>query len=412
MLNLFKQNKKYRLLLMYQFFSGIGGGVFTIFIMLAVHLIYENPLYTGTAGFLIALPRIISFTVGPIVDRRNKINIMRITTFLEFLVLALLAFTPLKEHLGIWFMFASILVYNIAALFENPAGTAYLPQIVPEEKIMQANSYMSIVTLTGGVAVAVVLFISLGENNNFSFIYGFSTVFLAVAFIFSLLLKKPVAKENTKKPSVPNYIADLKEGAMFIRRHILLYITIAAVAMGFFGEIVVVNRPMFIEYYIGAQGYIAILVMAIIGGIIASVFVGAIGNKFKLGRFIFALLILLGIMRVVFAFILPVSYAGGLIAAVISAALATSLTITFNSLNQKIPSEGMVGRVDTISTTFRSIFVAIGALVGGFLGNIVPAVDYIFIFYGVSYVVIGLLIICVPKIRKLPAMNEIEKQQA
>ena len=413
MLTLFKQNKKYRILLMYQFFSGIGGGVFSIFIMLAVHLIYENPIYTGIAGFLIAMPRIVSFAVGPIVDRRSKENIMRITTLLEFLVLALLAFTPLQESLGVLFMFAVILVFNIAALFENPAGTAYLPQIVKEDEILQANSFINIVALIGGIAVAAVLFISLGDDNNFTFIYGFSTAFLAIAFIFSLLLKNPGLKESAEKAekaASPKYIADLKEGARFIRRNILLYITIAVVAMDFFGQITSVNRPMFVEYHIGAQGYIAIVVMAIIGGLIASVFVGSMGNKFKLGRFIFVLFMLLAITRFVFAFVLPVSYAGGLVTSIASAALATSLGIIFGSLNQKIPPENMVGRVNTMSTTFVAIFTAVGALAGGFLGSIVPVVDHIFIFQGASYVLIGALLMLVPSFRRLPMMNEIKKQ--
>ena len=410
MLTLFKQNKKYRMLLMYQFFSGIGGGIFSIFIMLAVHLIYGNPIYTGITGFLIAFPRIISFAVGPIVDRRNKVNIMRFTTLLEFVALALLALTPLQESLGVLFMFAIILVYNMAALFENPASTAYLPQIVKEDEIMQANSFMNIVALVGGIAVAAVLFISLGGSNNFSFIYGFSAVFIAIAFIFSLFLKNPVKKESVENVP-PKYMADLKEGVRFIRHNVLLYITIATVAMSFFGEIVMVNRPMFVEYYIGSQGYVALVAMAIIGGIIASTFVGTSGNKFELGRFIFILLMLLGVVRFIFAFVLPISYAGGLVTSIASAALASSLGIVFESLNQKIPPENMVGRVDTIVTTFRAIFAAIGALIGGFVGSLVPSVDYIFIFHGVGYFVIGVFMISVSKMRKLPMMNEIERQK-
>ena len=411
MLTLFKQNKKYRMLLMYQFFSGIGGGVFSIFIMLAVHLIYGNPIYTGIAGFLIAFPRIISFAVGPIVDRRNKVNIMRITTLLEFLVLALLAFTPLQENLGVLFMFAIILVYNIAALFENPAATAYLPKIVKEEEIMQANSFINIVSMVGGIAVAAVLFISLGGDNNFIFIYGFSAVFLALAFLFSLFLKIPVKEGNAENVVSPKYIEDLRGGVKFIRHNILLYVTIAAVAMSFFGEIVAVNRPMFVEYYIGSQGYVALVVMAIIGGIIASTFVGTSGNKYQLGRLIFNLLMLLGVVRTIFAFVLPVSYMGGLVVAVASAALAQSLGIVFRSMNQKIPPENMVGRVDTITTTCEAIFVAIGALVGGIAGSLVPSVDYIFIFHGVSTFLVGMFMIGVPQMRKLPMMNEMERQK-
>ena len=53
MFRLIRGNKKFRLLLLYQIFSGLGGGIFSIFMLLSVHLMYGNPLYTGIAGFLI-----------------------------------------------------------------------------------------------------------------------------------------------------------------------------------------------------------------------------------------------------------------------------------------------------------------------------------------------------------------------
>ena len=409
MLELLKQNKMYRIFLTYQFFSSIGSAMFSMFILLAVHLIYENPIYTGIAGFLMAAPRIFSFAVGPIVDRRNKVTIMRLTTLFEFLVLALLAFTPLLDSLGVMFMFAVIFVYNTAALFESPAGTALLPQIVSEEKILQANSLINIVAMAGGIAIGAVLFISLGGDVNFNFLFGFSAVFLVATFTFSLCLKNPATKENTTK--IPSkYLADLRAGAKFIRHNILLYVTIAVVAMDMAGEISYVNRPMFLEYHVGAQGYIVFVLMSLIGGVIASYFVGMLGNKFKLGRFVFVLFMLASIVRVAFVLILPVQYVGGLVTMVFYAALSASLSIIFTSLNQKIPQEDMVGRVNTISTTFVSIFVTIGALVGGFLGNVVPVVDHIIIFQGASYVFIGALLIFVPSFRKLPTMNEIKKQ--
>ena len=409
MLELLKQNKMYRIFLAYQFFSSIGSTMFSMFILLSVHLIYENPIYTGIAGFLMAAPRIFSFTVGPIVDRRNKVTIMRLTTLLEFLVLALLAFTPLLDNLGVMFMFAVIFVYNTAALFELPAGTALLPQIVPEEKILEANSLINIIAMAGGIVIGAVLFTSLGGEVDFGFLFGFSAVFLAATFIFSLFLKNPATKENMAKVPL-RYLADLKAGAKFIRHNILLYVTIAVVAMNFFGEISYVNRPMFLEYHVGAQGYIVVVLMGLIGGIIASYFVGMVGNKFKLGRFAFVLFALASIVRIAFVLILPIQYVGGLVAMVLFAALSSSLGIIFTSLNQKIPPEDMVGRVNTISTTFISIFVAVGALAGGFLGNVVPVVDHIIIFQGASYVFIGAFLIFVPSFRRLPTMNEIKKQ--
>jgi len=397
---------------MYQFFSSIGGAMFSMFILLSVHLIYQNPIYTGIAGFLMAAPRIISFAVGPVVDRRNKITIMRLTTFLEFLVLSLLAFTPLQEHLGVLFMFAVIFAYNIAALFENPAGTALLPQIVHEEEILQANSLIDSVAMVGGIAIGVVLFTSLAGEINFSFLYGFSAVFVALAFVSSLFLRIVTVKESTEEPPPSNYLQDLKEGAKFIKRNILLYTILAVVAIDFFGEIAYVNRPMFLEYHVGAQGYVLFSLMTLVGGVIASSFVGMLGNKFKVGKFVFTLLLLSGVVRIVFALLVPIQLIGALISMISFAALAFSADIIFSSLNQKIPPKDMVGRVDTISRTFVAIFIAIGAFAGGFLGSIVPDAGHIFIYQGISYVVIGVVIILISSIRKLPKMNEIKKSDS
>jgi len=411
MLILFKQNKMFRVFLMYQFFSSIGGAMFSMFILLSVHLIYGNPIYTGIAGFLMAAPRVVSFAVGPIVDRRNKIAIMRFTTFLEFLVLSFLAFTPLQEHLGVMFMFAVIFAYNIAALFENPAATALLPQIVKEEEILQANSLINIIAMAGGIAIGVVLLISLGGDIDFSFLYGFSAVFLILAFISSLFLRNPSVKAATEKSQTPNYLQDLKEGVKFIRGSILLYTILAVVAMDFVGEMAYVNRPMFLETHVGAQGYVLFSLMTLIGGVAASYFVGRLGNRFRIGRFVFILFVIAGAVRIVFAMLVPLHLFGALITMIAFTTLAFSVDIIFSSLNQKVPPKNMVGRVSTISTTFVAIFVALGAFAGGFLGSIVRDAGYVFIYQGISLVVIGVIIMLIPSIRKLPRMDEIKKPE-
>ena len=408
MLELLRKNKMFRVLLSYQFFSAIGGAMFSMFILLSVHLIYENPIFTGIAGFLMAAPRMISFLVGPIVDRRNKVAIMRLTTFLEFLVLALLAFTPLQESFGVLFMFAVIFVYNMAALFENPAGTAYLPQIVQEDEILRANSMINIIAMAGGIMIGIVLFSAVRDEVNFTFLFGFSAVFIALAFCCSLFLKHPGVRKTVD--SKPNYATDLKEGGMFIKSNLLFYAIIAVVVMGFFGEISYVNRPQFLEYHVGAQGYVVYIMMALIGGIIASSIVGKFGNKFKLGWLVFILFLLTAVARVVFVLALPSHYIGGFVMAIMFSALATSIGIIFTTLNQKAPPENMVGRVDTITSTFVAVAATVGALVGGFLGSIVPVVDHIFIFQGISYIVVGTFLFLVPSFRRLPRLNEIKKQ--
>ena len=202
---------------------------------------------------------------------------------------------------------------------------------------------------------------------------------------------------------------DLREGAKFIKGSILLYTILAAAVMGFAIEAASVNRPMFLEYHAGADGYVLFILMALIGGVAASYLVGMIGNKFDVGKLVFVLFMLAGVVRIAFTLVVPIQLVGALAIMVIYAALGTVVHIIFSSLNQKIPSKDMVGRVSTISTTFIAIFVALGAFTGGFLGSIVPDAGHIFIYQGISYVVIGVLIIFVPSIRGLPKMNDIKK---
>jgi len=411
MQELFMQNKMFRRLLTYQFFSSIGGAMFKIFILLSVHLLYHNPIYTGIAGFLMAAPSVFSFAVGPIVDRHDKVTIMRLTTLLEVLVLAMLAFSPLQELLGVGFMFAVIFAYNIAALFESPAGNALLPQIVDGERIIEANSMIRIVAMVGALVISVTLFVSLQGDVSFNFIYGLSAAFLAVAFVITLFLRDPRMQHGSKDASISNYAKDLKEGVRFIRGSVLLYLLIVATAMSMFAEIAYINRPMFLEYHVGAHGYILFVMLALVGGIIASSIMGKIGNKFKVSQFIIMLLIFTGVARIIFVYVLPINIMSGVIIMIASSTFLTAFDIITGTLNQKIPSKDMVGRVSTLSATLRSVFVTIGALLGGFLGSIVPVVDHIFIYHGISYIVIAVIMAFVPSIRALPRMDEVTKAE-
>jgi len=407
---LFKANGRFRLYLVYQIFSGLGGGIFSMFMLLSVHLIYGNAIYTGIAGFLMSAPFIFSFAVGPVVDRSNKVKIMRLTTLLEFGVLALLTFTPLLENLGVMFMFAVILVYAFAALFEGPSGTALLPHIVKEEEILYANSLINIASLTGGILLATLLFGILGEGENLRLIFGLSTGFLAGAFIFALFLRGSSAKARTDKPK-HRYLPDLIAGAKFLRKNVLLFFLIAFVARVFFAEISYVNMPAFVEYHAGAQEYIVVAVAGMAGSIIASLLVGTLGKKFKVGQMMFAFFIFAGTARIFFALVLPESFYVSLGIVVVFMAVLGAAGIVYRTLEQKIPPKDMVGRVDTMTTTAAAISTALGALAGGFVGRTVPNAAYIFIAQGAIIILTGIYFILVPAIRKLPKINDFARER-
>ncbi|MCL2203497.1 MAG: MFS transporter [Defluviitaleaceae bacterium] len=407
---LLKTSGQFRIFLVYQIFSTLGNGIFSIFMLLSVHLLYRNALYTGIAGFLMSAPRIFSFMVGPVVDRSKKVTIMRLTTLLEFGVLALLAFTPLLESIGVLFMFATITVFSFAAMFESPAGRALLPHIVKEEEILTANSLINIAATTAGILLAILIFVILGQGDNFQLILGLSTGFLAGAFLFSLFLRDPKHKAEPGGKATHSYLADLMAGMKFLRGNVLLFFLIASVTLVFIGQIAYVNRPAFIEYHAGAQGYILFVFITMLGGLIASFIVQPLGKKCRVGPLLLMFSVLAGGLRILFVLVIPESFFAALGITVIIATILNAAGIVEGTLEQKIPPKDMVGRVDTMSTTFFAISVALGALTGGFIGRVVPDIAYIFITQGVIVLLSGVYYILVPAIRKLPKFSDIARE--
>ena len=103
-----------------------------------------------------------------------------------------------------------------------------------------------------------------------------------------------------------------------------------------------------------------------------------------------------------------------LFAIIFAGATAVFLAVAFMfALFLKEPIKKEVNERPKAQSYFSdaAIFVAVGALVGGFLGNIVSVVDHIFILHGTSYAAIGVFIILVPSVRRLPKINEIGKSQ-
>jgi len=354
--------------------------------------------------------------VGPVVDRNNKVKIMRLTTLLEFGVLALLTFSPLLESLGVYFMFGVLAIYSIAALFEGPAGTALLPQIVGEDDILSANSFINIAAMGSGIVLGIGLFILMGDMNYMSnandlrLIYGISTAFLAISFLSSLLLRDPSAKTAKSNATRPNYLQDLKAGMTFLRKNVLRFFIIAFIARAFFSQMAQVNMPGFISYHAGAQGYIILAMVGLLGGIIASSIMNALGKKIGAGYLMGILFMLTGILRIPFAFVLPISFAGGMVIAVLFSAVGNAVGILSGSLNQKIPPKDMVGRVNTLETTILAAAIAAGALPGGFFGRLLGDATWLIVLQGLVMIGTGIFVLMVPSVRKLAKVDDIQRE--
>ena len=400
-------NRQFRFYMVYQLFSGLGNGVFSFFMLLSIHLLYGVPMFTGIAAFLFGAPSFVAFTVGPVVDASNKVKIMRLTSLVEFIVLAVLAILAFTGEIPVFVMFAVILCFSVAALFERASKVAFLRQIVSENKLVEANAAINIASLIGGLGVAAAMFRMVAEDRvDFPLIFGLSMVFVALAFLVSLFLRDTNTYNATEAKS-RTYFADLKAGAVFLRHSVLMFFLIGSIIRFFAMDIANVNLPAFVEYYWGARGYILLSVTAMIGSLFASVLVGRLGKNFRIGHLVFILMLLTGLVRITFAYILPTNFFGSQGIHIAYSAVGTAIGILSGAMYQKMTPKNMVARVNTLSTTLTSISAGLGALFGGWLGHMVYETGRLIMAHGFTYITIGIFLILVPRVRRLPKINEL-----
>ncbi|MCL2593156.1 MAG: MFS transporter [Defluviitaleaceae bacterium] len=411
MQKLFNENRDFRFFLIFSTFYGVGSGIFGIFMMWVIHAMYQNPMYTGIAGFAFSVPAIASFIIGPFVDRWNKIKVVRASCFIRSCMVLVLIIVPYFYSPSVWFFHLAILVFSISGVFSAPAFAALLPRIVDSEDLVKANALMSIVGIMGGASVGVVLYMLMVRGAGFELVYTVNVVVLIMALLSSFLVRNKEQKnisDKSDKNAIKIYLGELKSGFAFIKKGVLLPIVIAIVSMNFFAEVSYVNIPMFAELHLGtASGYIILSAFALAGGVVGSYISRIVETKFELWKLLVVGFILTGIVRIIFVRVIPNNFTRALLIYILYVGLGSMLGIFYGTLIQKLPPKHLIGRVATVFTSLVAIAIAIGAIIGGLAGTLLPDVDMVLIIQGCSYIVIGLCLCLSGRIRKLPKISDI-----
>jgi len=407
MTELFSKNRNFRSLLLFSTFSGIGRGIFSMFMVWVVHAIYQNPMYTGIAGFMFSAPLVASFIVGPFVDRWNKVTVLRITGFIKLCVTIALFLTAhiMDDYPGAWLFFLAILIFSISSLFSTPAYTALLPRVVDGKDLIKANALMTMVGVVCGLGVGALLYILLDGGAEFAVAYGVNSAVLLLALLFAALLHSNESYDNettSDKSSLAIYLNELKTGFSFVKKGVMLPLVTAAVSMNFFARVAYVNLPMFAELHFGtASGYIILSALAMAGALIGSYISKAVESKFELWKIFVGCFILAGVTRILFVSVITNDLQRAIWIYILYIGIGSTIGIFYRALVQKLPPKSLISRVDTTITSLAAIATAIGALVGGLLGTHLPTVDMVFIIQGISYITIGVCLLFSKQVREL-----------
>ena len=408
MTKLFVTNPQYRKFLLFQTFDGLGIGTFGVFMMWAIHDQFQNAFYTGMAGVMFAIPAISNFIIGPFVDARDKVTIIRLSCLGQLAAIVFLLVVSAFFEPGVWYVLIGILVFSTASLLAGPAGTALLPRIVKEDELVTANGLLTILGIISGIAVGTFLFASI-DRVGFEVVYVVIATLLVLALISSTALKSMEAKPQ-RRMSLKCYFNELKEGLYFAKRGVLMLLLLAFVVQDLVATAAYVNVPMLADTFAAtASGYVLIVFAASMGGMFGSYIAKIIEPKLELWMIFVGCFILAGLVRVAFAYVITVSFLGSLFILLIYAGLGVTIGIFCQSLLQKKPPQRMVARVNTIFISMLGITSVLGAFIGGILGTLLQQIETVFMLQGGVYIAIGLFLCLFKQVRALPKICDIEE---
>lgn len=336
--------------------------------------VLEKTGSTGLMGTLMAvstLPRVlISPFAGVWVDRTERRSLLIAMDVIRGLASAGIGLAAFAGHLEIWMVFAAGIILSICGSFFGPAVSSAIPDIVPPEQIVKANSVFSLAyNGTGIIGTAAGGFLYQAIKAPLLFLFdGLSYIFSAAAILF---MKIPAIKHQAQKVS---FFQDMKAGFLFVKKfNGLKYSFLVFGVLNFFAGIgFFLMLPLFQKTpELGAGLYGVVMGVLTAGSFTGYLLTSTIDipihkrfTVFYLGALLSAACMALfpAFINVIYMSVMAVMI--GISIAVVNALISAVMQIT-------VPQD-MRGKVFGLLGTMAGSLTPIAFAVGGWLGEVFP----------------------------------------
>lgn len=209
--------RDFRLLWTGMTLSLLGDGVLLVALAWQAYQLSNRPAAMSLVGVALTVPQIVLVLFGGVVsDRFERRRLMLAADVVRGMSLAFLAWLSISGVLTLWHMVVFAAVYGAASAFFMPAFEALVPQLVPEERLTEANALDQFVRPAMlwllGPALGGVLIGTAGAGWAFAL----DAVTFGVSAICLLRLTR-IPREETESLSARAAIAELREGFAFVR---------------------------------------------------------------------------------------------------------------------------------------------------------------------------------------------------
>lgn len=381
-------NKNFFLLWQGQLVSVFGDALYSMALGFWVLQETGSTAIMGSIIALVTIPRIILGPfAGVIVDKSDRKKLIVLGDIVRGVSMLLLAFAAIGGFLKVWMVMLMGIILGICSSFFNPSIQSVLPELVPKEKLIKANSSYQMAT-TGadiiGQSIGGFVYTILGAPLMF-LINGISYLFSAFTEGFIQIPK--IERKNINV----TFKEDFMDGLRFILRFKgLVRSLIMAFFINFlFGMIRVLIIPWFLsDPSLGMTKYGLLSGFQSFGFLIGTLILSFINinpnHKYKIylsSIFIFMSFIGLG------------AFMNNFIVIILCFTVAFAFMFIFNTMaNSTImlvtPSDKR-GKVFATIGTLAMAISPIGNFVGGVLGEFMNPRTLI-----ISSTLLGIIIIC------------------
>jgi MFS family permease len=360
------KHRSFALLWSGQALSRLGDNVYRVALAWWVLERTGSATVMGTVFILSYTPMLVFALIGGVtVDRFSRIQVMLVADLLRFFLLVAVSFLSFGQLLQLWHVYVASVVLGAVEAFFQPAYAAVVPDVIPREAWVSANSLTSLSKQLAKIVGPALsgLLVKLGSTSTAFAVNAGS--FLVSAACLVPLLTLSVANARTGVQS--SMVRDLKEGIKAVVGSPWLWITIVIASLCNItqGGPYIVGLPFLVKDQLHADAGALGLVysMFAVGSVVGTLAISRSANLRRRGVVAYGALIVSGLATLLFGF--SNSIISLFIFSLILGAMVSVFTLIWiNTLQDLVPRE-LLGRVVSIDNLGSYAFLPLSYGVTG-----------------------------------------------
>jgi hypothetical protein len=261
--------------------SSLGDGIYTVALAWQVYALSNTPTALSVVGVAWMLPQLAAVLLGGVVaDRVDRRRVMIFSDVLRATAIGALGILSVAGELHLWHIWILVALYGVGNSVFYPAYTALVPQVLPQDQLVEAAALRQFVrplaTRIIGPALGGALVAALGPGTGFLIDAG---SFGASTAALLLMTARPRERAAGRAGCTVGYQFRVGLSVVLGQRWLAMTLLAVTLSMVFFLGPVFVLMPFVVKNHLhgGAGGLGLVFAAGGVGALVCSIVTGQRG---------------------------------------------------------------------------------------------------------------------------------------